>query len=311
MKNSKHMKRIKYIDTAKGLLILMVVFIHVGSFYTSDYGVGGGNKLFLYLTNFSFFYFAPYFMGAFFLLHGYCSKKKRTFKETFEYGCKTLIIPVFFLTIWHIQWFCVSMFCGILIHSILRKYSDITNYIIYAVLLFIGVAINKYGWDGFYISHTLAFTPFLFLGEKIKAIVDSKKFAIVSIILCLIIWSIHYNKFMIPFITGNKFYVGFRDIPIFLIATICGSSSLFFVAKFLEKVDIFTKFGKHSLVIFLFHFNIILFLESKCVPFVDNMGILESAVAYSILFIVSLVGSYWVAVFIEKYCPWIIGKNWD
>lgn len=250
-------------------------------------------------------------MGAFFLLHGYCSKTKRTFKETFEYGCKTLIIPVFFLTIWHIQWFCVSMFCGILIHSVLRKYSDRINYIIYTILLFIGVAINKYGWGGFYISHTLAFTPFLFLGEKIKVIVDSKKFAIVSITICLIIWSIYYNKFTMPYITGGTFNVGFKDIPIFLVTTICGSSSLFFIAKLLEKFDIFAKLGERSLVIYLFHFNIILFLESKCVSFLDNMGTAESAVVFSVLFIVSLVGSYLVAVFIDKYCPWIIGKNWD
>ena len=169
------MGRIRYIDTAKGILIVMVVFLHVGYFYNSKI-VGGKSELFHQLTYFSTFTYMPYFMAAFFLLHGYCSKKVRSFKESFEYGCKTLIIPMLFLNFWHIHWFCVAMFGGILIHSVLRNYSDKKCYILYAIMLLLSVAINKYGFDIFYLSYTLAYAPFLFIGEKMKYVVDSKKF---------------------------------------------------------------------------------------------------------------------------------------
>ena len=288
----------------------MVVFLHVAYFYNTTI-VGGKNELFLFLEKVSVFTFMPYFMAAFFILNGYCSKNVRSFKESFEYGCKTLIIPVFFLNLWHQHWFCVSMFGGILIHSLLRRFSNKVNYIIYATLLLIGVTINKYGLDIFYLSYTLAYAPFIFLGEKVRCIVDNNKFAIISLIICLGLWAVYYynKQYVIPYIAGSAFRVGFKDIPVFLITTICGSSSTFLISRLLKNVDILSKIGKHSLVIYLFHFNIIMLIEPMCVPLVDNASTIESALAFCLLYTISLTCSYIIAIIINKNIPWLIGKN--
>ena len=119
------------------------------------------------------------------------------------------------------------------------------------------------------------------------------------------------NLFFIPYIAGSAFFVGFKDIPIFLITTICGSSSVFLLSRLFDKWDMLAKLGRHSLIIYLFHFNIIIFVESKCILFIDKASTMVSAIAFCIIFAISLFGSYLVSVLINRYIPWLIGRNWN
>lgn len=309
------MGKLKYIDIAKGILILLVIFLHVGYFLISS-TIGAKNFFFHKLLTISDISFVPFFMAAFFIIHGFCSKTKRTFIETFEYGCKTLIIPCFFLNLWHNHWFVVAMLGAMLIHCALRNLPDKINWILYSFIFLGGIALNTLGITYFDIPYILAYAPFLFIGEKVPAIITNNKLGIVSLFIyissaALFFISWHTN---LPFITGGNFMVSFYNFPFFIIAAITGSSVIFMVSRLLEKVkwgivDLIANFGKQSLVIYLFHFTLIIFIEQQCMSFLNNASIAVSAVAFVAIFLASLFGSYAVALLIKRYVPWLVGRK--
>lgn len=260
--------------------------------------------------------FMSFFMVAFFVLHGYCSHTKRTFKESFEYGCKTLIIPCFFLNLWHYHWFAVTMFGCILIDSLLKEEKDRKKYLIYTILFFLGIVAHGRGDNFFFISYILVYSSFIFLGQKFRFIVNNNKFGFLSIVIFIIIWLLHRYKYntIIPFITGGSFKVTLSNFYVFIIASICGSSAIFLISRGLERFSgltgkLFAKLGKQSLVIYLFHFTIISIIETQCVTFLNRADTIESIIAFFGIFFVSLFGSYYVGIVIEKHFPWMIGRN--
>lgn len=304
------MERIRHIDTAKGILILMVVALHVAYIYNSS-RVGGSNDVFLLITKTASFLYTSYFMAAFFLLHGYCSRRKRTVKEAFEYGSKTLIIPAFVLNYKHLQWFCVAMLGGIMIRAALRKKTDRTCWTVYAALFLAGILTHRF-CDEPYLSRIMIYAPYIFIGEKCRAVVESRKFAALSVAACLALWATYALRgdYMLPQATGDYFTFGFREAPAFLIASICGSSVVFMLARLLQRVDTLAAIGRRSLVIFLFHFTIVLVVERLSRPYLDDAGTAVSLAAFCMIFAVTLTGSYALATLIEKRAPWLTGKGW-
>lgn len=309
---NKIMQRIKYIDTAKGILIMMVVFHHLTGYYNNENFVGGHNELFKTLFDFSGYYFGSFRMAAFFLLFGYCSHTQRSLKDTFIRGCKVLIIPMFFLNFNHYVWFSVAMLGGMLIHCILRKYSDLTNSIIYALMFVLSVVVHKYGLNRFALQYILAYAPFIFLGEKVKAIIDNNKFAIVSIIVAVIIWTVYVLKgWDTPAIFGGYFGCDFIDLPSFLVMSICGTSCVCLIARLLQNIDILAKIGKQSLVVYLVHFILVRVLERLLVPYLDNASMTITIIAICLLLVFIVGICYVLGELIEKYVPCLIGKNWN
>lgn len=89
--------RITWVDIAKGLLILIVVWSHVPSIALSQRlglhheGLNIMGKL--------MFIFNCFFMHAFFVLSGYTTNFKKNFTEFFYSSFKSLIIPAFCFSI--------------------------------------------------------------------------------------------------------------------------------------------------------------------------------------------------------------------
>lgn len=306
--------RLKYIDISKGILISMVVFLHVG--WGLKALANGDNSIFKIFHSFSRYCYNSYFMAAFFILHGYCSHTIRSFKESFEYGCKTLIIPCFFLNLWHYHWFAVTMFGGILIHSLLREKSDAVKAVLYAAMFLLGLAIGHTSDNYFSISYILVYSPYIFLGEKLRFIVDNKLFGLISLIAYILIWLLYRYKFNIflPSLSGSNFSVNFENSPAFIIASISGSSAIFLISRWLQNLNcvidnLLVKLGKQSLVIYLFHFTLLSLTENLLVDYLNNADKLISLLAFAALFLFALFGSYFVGIAIEKYIPWLIGRN--
>lgn len=84
--SNKH--RLNYIDVAKGLLILMVIYNHTGNLAVAS-GVHNSVIDFIPETRF----FKPFFMPAFFVIAGMCSNYNRDFKSFFISNAKALLIP--------------------------------------------------------------------------------------------------------------------------------------------------------------------------------------------------------------------------
>lgn len=83
-------KRLSYIDVAKGLLILLVVYDHLPDMYM--YKLNLSNEYIEYLDKTQWVY-KLFFMLAFFCITGMCSNFNKDFKTFFISNYKSLIIP--------------------------------------------------------------------------------------------------------------------------------------------------------------------------------------------------------------------------
>mgnify|MGYP001383621270 CR=1 FL=1 len=87
--------RLHYIDVAKGLLILMVIFQHIYVIAGID---GYKSESLKDLGGISYFYIG-FYMQAFFLLNGFTSNFNKPFKQFLIGSFKGLIIPYISFTI--------------------------------------------------------------------------------------------------------------------------------------------------------------------------------------------------------------------
>jgi fucose 4-O-acetylase-like acetyltransferase len=81
-------KRIHWVDIAKGLLILMVVWGHIN--YVSVLVLG--KACFVDVERTTSLYF-PWYMAVFFCITGYCTNYRKPFLKFFKEKFKSLIIP--------------------------------------------------------------------------------------------------------------------------------------------------------------------------------------------------------------------------
>lgn len=86
--------RIHYIDLAKGILIILVVYGHIG--WVIGHVQGFQNALMedTYLIS---AYWGAFYMGAFFVITGYCSNFNISIKDFLVKNLKGLILPAFTL----------------------------------------------------------------------------------------------------------------------------------------------------------------------------------------------------------------------
>ena len=83
-------ERIPYIDVAKGILILLVVYDHLPDVYM--YLLNLSNSHIEYLNDTQWI-FKLFFMPAFFCITGMCSNFNKNFKPFLISNLKTLIVP--------------------------------------------------------------------------------------------------------------------------------------------------------------------------------------------------------------------------
>lgn len=181
--------RLSYIDIAKGLLILMVVFLHVGYYPTSVWG--GVNRAFELGMNTIGYLFIPFFMAAFFILSGFCSDagKKRSVEETIKKGIIKLLVPMILLKFDHDQWFCWAMFFALIFDCLIELIKNkFWRIVVLVVLPVVATFCNSRGWDYTYLDYAMVFTPFLYIGRHFKQIVSNNKVGVVCTIVYLHSW---------------------------------------------------------------------------------------------------------------------------
>ena len=156
-------ERLHYIDIAKGVLILMVVYGHV-------YGVNQSiNHPLLYYIHLSANSFVAYYMPCFFVITGFCSNFKKPFKEFLSNSVKTIVLPAFsFSLLFFILarqfdllsirefiklelfyggefWFLSSLFLARLMYwSISRLFSDRSLALLCIIFFVIGYSLNSF-----------------------------------------------------------------------------------------------------------------------------------------------------------------------
>lgn len=325
------MKRIEYIDFAKGILIVLVVVDHV---YWMINGSGTPKYEELYLWYNFRKWFQPWYMAAFFFLSGMVVNYNKPFISFLKRNIQTLIVPSisFSIICYSIEniksvftinflyglldcllslgsyWFLISLFFAKIIMYVISKSSNIIKVLLCASMYVTSsiFTITKPYFNPLYLMQTLSLIPFLYIGEMYKKIPLRKKskITITALSLVFIIVQLVFNFSLAGTRAKLVNYTFANFVPSFFYSLCIVLSFTFFCEK--AKSTILEYIGKKSLVIYCM--NIILI---KCFAIVLNKLELFSnklfAAALSLTFVIC--ASLFITRCLDnKFTKWMIGK---
>lgn len=281
----KAIGRIKYLDIAKGVLIVLLVFAHFRSAvnripYDSHYFemVYGWNNI-----------FTCFYMPAFFIISGYCSNYKKTFGTFLISLVKSLLIPLIAFTLidqaaislinrtnyleqlWrHVMnggglWFLQAMIIGkLILYGMRRINGDWGGYIFVCLLLLcIGVFMNQWniGPNPFSYKHALIASFWLAVGQWLKEKPVIYERAIDKSIYVYPIVAVA-TFFKCPSFTAS-ISISMLTIPLHIIYAFVGTMFLLKICTVVKDCKVLEYWGKNSLVVYALHFTPLLFLTQK------------------------------------------------
>lgn len=301
-------KRIHYIDTLKGIAILIVVAHHIP--YVSLDLCGIQN---CFLENFKYvrnFIYMPFFMVLFFITSGMCTNFEKSFDEFLK---KTLyvIIPCYiFCRCSH--WFINAYIISRLIYYFINKYvkGDVFKQIICLTLgggacFFQGNISHHAPYQCF---HALLMVWFIFLGHRYKNVLLNVHYEIaacfvyvVTVVLCYV----HLHD--IPAFESG-FHVSIFTYPLFILLAVSGTMMMTMVARILDN-KIFRYIGMMSIVVFCVHFDFLKILFQKTGHILNDMSYTGSIFYCLLIFLTTSIFSVVIAKVLDnKYGKCLIGK---
>lgn len=288
MDKQKQSSRIHWLDIAKALLILLVVFHHIPLVYLDI--LGGENQQLVALNDTSWAYHS-WFMPAFFVITGFCSGFTKQLIPFVVSNIKSLLLPaVIFGSIgnWilliynqvgdvrsyiHIGggalWFLFVMFYAKLIYWILcRKIQKDCIMLLAVFLLCIaGIFLNKSGSHYLigYIFKSFIFIPFVWMGQKIKQVGfnnHKRKFCLLcfsclflSILLLNVLdWNVPRATFTID--------ISLLTFPLFIWLSSIGSLFVLYLSMLINRNIILEYIGRNTIVIYCMHIVFLQIIES-------------------------------------------------
>lgn len=308
-------ERIHYFDIAKGIVILATMFMHTGGL-----GTNYVNPLFYTMNIATCIVIYPYFMPMYFLIRGYYYRKELTFGEEARIAATRLLLPMVLLYFWIDQWFCWAMFFALLIHHQLRRIKNQwARSAIYLVIPFVGSYLAHHGYNWHWIGFALMTTPFLHIGEKCRWLLDKKASTLACGIIYLLgglsylyIFGAEQNVSNTPYISEVT-YPSLRWIPFYIIMGVSGSVLIVALARWIGRNKYLEYVGRNSLIYFLFHFTAIHLCNLCLWDYLQGLQTPDtyviSAVIYLFIFAIAVVSSTAVSIFINRYCPWVVGKG--
>lgn len=212
------MRRIQYIDFAKGILIILVVVDHV---YWMINGSGASNYDELELWYNFRKWFQPWYMAAFFFLSGLVANYNKGFKTFLLKNIRTLILPsiTFSLLCFSIDsivsfnastfmhgiincilslgsyWFLISLFLAKIVIFCINNLSRNMKLAICCILYVISslCAIFLHNANPLYIMQAFSLLPFLYLGELFRSVTLSNRrvltlFVTSCVLICIVLF---------------------------------------------------------------------------------------------------------------------------
>lgn len=341
-------ERLKYIDIAKGVLIIFVVLGHIAS---TSKEFGGIENNYLNHTGYllSTFY-VPFYMQAFFFITGFTSNFNKPFVPFLTQNIKKILLPyccfgilyaafnslffnkgflfttmdgeeLFFIVEYY--WFLSSLFIAKLIYWFLNKIPNKTIVLLLCLCsLVAGAAISNYynellgtaHWHNwFHYRNALMMVIFIGLGQLMHSFTPNiiNKTILVGGGIYLTVWvSFTLIGISIPS-CGHGTSLRFQDIPCHILFATTGSLLTLFVSKvFFKRGNSYIEtFGKHSLIVYAVHY---LILETV----VRGLGLIEipngktiGIICYCIIAGITLVGCYFaILIFNKKPLKYLTGN---
>lgn len=326
-------ERLPYIDIAKGLLILMVVWGHYElmlrlCFKVTDPVIDRFDSVEDLWVSF--------FMPAFFLITGYCSNFNKPFKVFAKNTAKIILLPaliinysIFFVRhlywdygfVWVVKtmvknlllsgtndWFLTSLFLSRLaIWGILKIKRTAFQASIAAMAMICGVALQDYCQfipEIWYFKHALMMLIFLWVGAKMKITSYPPRLSILYPILLCLLLIFHIS---IPYIT-NGVHVPFLLTPVVFLLAISGSLLILQISKRIRVNAVLQYLGRNSLIIYLVHFSFYELYLSLVINWFDKSTLISTVLFFGVV-IANVLSCCIVAKLLNtKYTKWILGK---
>lgn len=324
--------RIDFIDTAKGLTLLFVIYLHISACYDghpypdSDFGIA----------------ISTFFMPVFFILSGLFFSTKNDFIPWLKKKCKRLLIPYWFFYIltffvsflvvrilgvetkngfawsnifivFHADvfsnstiWFLLALFwSSLFLYPIVKFLHSYWSQLLIVVLLFcFGWACSVFTINiPLYFDSAMSMLPFLYLGYLLKSF-DFLKYlqgrTSILLLLGLLLMIINMITAEGTSLVNNR--IG--DPPHYFFGSLVGSFSIIFICAFLNWVPVVTFIGRNSLTVLCIHGYVLNFVTLILKKFQIDM-IISSLIA----FVVVSLSFYIIVPLCKRFIPWAIGED--
>lgn len=287
-------ERIKYIDVAKGILILLVIIHHLPQL-AKEYGIS--NDFLQLLDAFSNYYVA-FFMPAFFIITGICTNfTKLSFVKFVQHQFVTIMLPAFCLgavSVWISLlakgctipleyckigfrtfivsggpfWFLAALFLSKIFFRIwliiLNKFKIDGGrlYIIYTtifclLLYIIGcICFHNNIFNLWRFEYALVLTIFLFIGQLLKMYNLEKIYLCCGVIYVILIVCLNVFNWDFPYVTA-RFNTNIVNLLYFIMLAVTGTFLLLYISKRIKVNFLLEYFGKNSLIVYTLHISVL------------------------------------------------------
>lgn len=337
-------QRFQYIDVAKGLLIILVVFHHIPIVIER---LGVEDDVFSCFHNNEFVY-TPFFMAAFFSITGFISGSKhyhqRGVRETILRSLKGIILPGFTLGIINQlimaifyggvmvdylripfsaikqlllyggnYWFLSAMFLSRVIDSFILNTLNIRRSLlrtsIYLLLLFLGVILTtKKIPNIWHFQQAFIFIFFIEFGRLFSQMKHKKKL-IYGSCLCylLIICLLKVYSGSIPVVTA-RISLKTYEVPVFLILSTCGSLMVIGVSYLIKQNKVLEFLGRNTIIIYGLHISFLFLYATLIAPTLGHNGYMSLLGMLLLLITVLVTMFFFIKVLNIRFIRFLIGK---
>lgn len=333
--------RIEYIDIAKGLLIICLLFGHERVYGPMD----GVDDKFMFIMAYPCVIYSAFFMQAFFIITGFCSSFKVDFKMFLWKNIKTLLLPSILLfmfseyyklcifehtlstlpfsklALWittGAPWFIMAMFLGKLLYWPICRLQKKWQIVILAVLYLIGLLAHKYSSYPNYLwyQHTLLLTPYLLVGNQLKVnrllegdifLKYAAGFFVVSISVQVLLSKC--GGYIIPS-QDYSICVTLLNFPIHIVNSVSGTALTLWVSKRIAHSGFLSTLGKGTLLIYLWNGIVYRSIIRLLMPFYNAESFFACTIFHVVCLVAMYVAFYYIVriVYEHKSINWIVGK---
>lgn len=329
-------ERLRYIDVAKGILILLVAYGHI---YGASKNVGVDDVSVEWIRQ-SVNLFVSFYMPCFFVITGFCSNFRKSFFVALTQSFKTIVLPGIFFTVILMArnlnydailqllksialyggayWFLSSLFLARTFYWIVFnkiKKRNIQN-IVCVIAFIIGFIFSRLyqGLQPWYFIHALLLMPFLHMGQLLKKyeLKHTKYLAALFGVSLFATITLSHKGFLqidyfyhVPGISFKLLNMNLSMLIPFVLLSISGCLLCLGVSKRINSNRVLEYLGENSLVIYCLH----VFVMSRLLPRICNFGggliILKIILTYLLTIIICSIVAY---VLNFKYLRIFLGK---